>query len=442
MRRQQMSRRGFLGSAAGLAATVTIIPRHVLGGDGTKAPSDKLNIACVGVGGRAEAHVGAAAGQNLIAMCDVDKGRLEGQSKKHPKAKTYTDYRKMLDEVAKEIDAVFVATPDHHHAFATMAAIKLGKHVYCEKPLTHSVWEARQVAEAARKAKVATQMGNQGLSEDGPRQLTEWIAAGAIGKVTEVHTWTDRPGGWWPQGFKQRLPTKPVPANLDWDMWIGAAPYRDYHDKLHPFAWRGWWDFGTGALGDIGCHAMAPVFMALKLGLPTALEAETSGSSVETGPNWSIIKYEFPARGDMPPVKLTWYDGGKMPPRPEEYEKDRKWDNNGTLLVGDKGKIMLFGYNPRIIPEAKMKDFKLPEKTLPRVPGGNHHEDWFIACKGGRPACSNFDFAGPLAEAVLAGNIAVRVGKRIEWDGPNMKAKNCPEADPLVHREYRKGWSL
>ena len=438
---KEISRRQFLGGAAGAAFAVTIVPPHVLGGEAGTPPSDKLNFACVGVGGRAGAHVDAAGGQNLVAMCDVDKDRLGNQAKRFPKAKTYTNYRKMLDEVAKDIDAVFVATPDHHHAFATMAAIKRGKHVYCEKPLTHSVWEARQVAEAARKAKVATQMGNQGHSTEGPRLLTEWIAAGAIGKVTEVHIWTDRPGRWWPQGFKERPATKPLPANLDWEQWIGPAPYRDYHEHLHPFQWRGWWDFGTCALGDIGCHAMAPVFMALKLGAPTAIEAETSGNFPDCGPNWSIIRYDFPARGGMAPVKLVWYDGGKIPPRPEELEKERNWGDNGTLLVGDKGKILYDG-TPRIIPETKMKEFKLPPKDLPRVPNGNHHEDWFIACKGGRPACSNFDFAGPLAEAVLAGNVAIRVGKRLEWDGPNMKATNAPEADKYIRRDYRKGWSL
>ncbi len=438
MKRTRISRRKFLGSAAATGA-VMVVPSHVLGRQG-EGPNEKLNIACVGVSGRAEAHMIPAAEQNLVAICDVDATKLGAEAKKHPKAKTYKDYRKMFDASEKEIDGVFVTIPDHHHAFATMEAIKRGKHVYCEKPLTHSVWEARQVTEAARKAKVATQMGNQGQSSQGTRMLAEWVAAGAIGNVTEAHLWTNRP--LWPQGLAKRPPSKPAPANLDWDLWIGPAPYRDYHDHLHPFAWRGWWDFGCGALGDMGCHGMAPVFFALKLGYPTVVEAESSGSTAECPPKWSIVRYTFPARGDMPPVKLTWYDGSKMPPRPPELEENRKFGDNGTLLVGDKGKLMVFTNNPRLIPEAKMREFKPPPKTLPRVPRGNHQNDWFIACKGGRPACSNFDFAGPVTEAVLAGNVAIRTGKRLEWDGPGMKAKNAPEADRFIRRDYRKGWSL
>jgi predicted dehydrogenase len=440
MKQQPMSRRRFLGQAAA-AGGVMFVPRRVLGGqEGQAAPNEKLNIACVGVGGRAEAHVNVTAEQhNLVAICDTDKSRLGAVAGKNPKAKTYADYRKMLEEVAKEIDAVFVGTPDHHHALATMIALRLGKHVYCEKPLTHSVWEARQVTEAARKAKVATQMGNQGFSKEGTRMLAEWVAAGAIGGVKEAHLWTDRPI--WPQGIEERPPAKQPPAKLDWDLWLGPAPAREYHDGLHPFAWRGWWDFGCGALGDMGCHGMAPVFFALKLGYPTAVEAETSGVLKESAPTWSIVRYEFPAREGLPPVKLTWYDGKKKPPRPEDLEEDRQLGDSGTLLVGDKGKIMVVDDNPRVIPEAKMKEFKRPAKTLPRIPAGNHHQDWFIACKGGRPACSNFDFAGPLTEAVLAGNVAIRTGKRLEWDGPGLKATNAPEADAFIRREYRKGWT-
>ncbi|HEY3324516.1 MAG TPA: Gfo/Idh/MocA family oxidoreductase [Planctomycetota bacterium] len=452
---KRMTRRNFLGTSAAAAFATTIVPAHVLGEE-APPPSAKLNVACIGVGGRGGGHLGPAASENLVALCDVDNNTLEHAAKAYPKAKKFNDYRKLFDEMGKEIDAVFVATPDHHHAFASMMAINLGKHVYCEKPLTHSVSEARKVTEAARKAKVATQMGNQGASTDGPRLLTEYIAAGAIGKVTEVHVWTDRPGrweqkkngervwgpgAWWPQGCDRPTETPPVPAHINWDMWLGAAPERPYNPCYLPFKWRGWWDFGTGALGDIGCHAMSPIYKALSLKYPTAIEAESSGGTKESGPLWSIIKYEFPARGEMPPVKLIWYDGGKLPPRPEELEKDRQWGDNGTMLIGDKGKLLYDG-TPRIIPEAKMKEFKRPEPTIPRIPKGDHHLDFFIACKGGRPASSNFEFAGPLAESVLAGNIAVRLGKRIEWDGPNMKATNAPEADALIRREYRKGWTL
>lgn len=441
-RRQVFSRRKFLGSSAGAVFAANIVPSYVLGGEGGLSPSEKLNIACIGTGGRGGAHVKAVSehGHNIIALCEVDKGRFNEAAIRFPSARAFTDYRKMFDEMGKSIDAVTIAIPDHHHAFASMMAIKLGKHVYCEKPLTHSVWEARRVTEAARAAKIATQMGNGGMSEQGPRLLKEWLAAGAIGTVKEIHIWTDRPI--WPQGLNERPPVMPVPPNLDWDMWVGPAPYRDYHDSMHPFKWRGWWDFGTGALGDIGCHSMAPVFFALDLKYPTSIESEMSAPFNDCYPSWSIIRYEFPERGTMPPLRLTWYDGGKKPQRPEELEPERPFDGNGTLIIGDKGKIIYGGASPRIIPEAKMKEFKRPPETLPRIPEGDHHKDWFIACKGGRPACSNFEFAGPLAETVLAGNIALRLGKRLEWDGPSMKAKNAPEADQYVRREYRKGWDL
>jgi len=358
----------------------------------------------------------------------------------------------MFDEMAKGIDAVFVATPDHHHAPASMLALAHRKHVYCEKPLTHSIYEARRLAEAARQAKVATQMGNQGMSSEGTRLLVEFIQAGAIGPVREVHVWTDRPVNWWPQGVDRPAYTDPVPAGLDWDLFLGPAPERPYAEVhrdgpfkgkkvYHPFVWRGWWDFGTGALGDIACHAMAPAFWALGLGLPAAVEARHSGCNTETFPNWSVITYEFPARGERPPAKLVWYDGKQKPPRPPELEPERNLGDNGSLFVGEKGAILL-DQAPRLLPEAKMKEYKRPDPSIPRVPKDDHHEDWFLACKGGRPACSNFDFAGPLTEAALVGNLAIRFGKRIEWDGPAMKATNAPEAAPLVRREYRKGWTL
>ncbi len=432
------SRRKFLTGSAAAALSFTILPRHVLGAD-QPAPSAKLNIACIGVSGRGGAHVDAAQRENIVALCDVDKNSLAKQAKRFPNAKTFSDYRKLFDTMAKDIDAVMIATPDHHHAAASMLAIHAGKHVYCEKPLTHSVWEARQVAESARKAKVATQMGNGGMSSEGTRLLKEWINAGAIGPVREVHIWTDRPI--WPQGLAKRPATLAVPPTLDWDLWLGPAPARDYHDFLHPFKWRGWWDFGTGALGDIGCHSMAPVFYALDLKYPTSIQSETSGTFDDCAPAWSIITYEFPARGEKPPVKLVWYDGKKLPPRPAELEAERNLKDNGTLLYGDNGKILFDGL-PRIIPEAKMKAFVRPEPSIPRIPKGDHFEDFFIACRGSRPASSNFDFAGPLAETVLAGNVAIRVGKRLEWDGPNMKATNAPEADKYIRRSYRDGWRV
>jgi len=287
------------------------------------------------------------------------------------------------------------------------------------------------------------------MASEEHRRLCEYLWAGAIGPVREVHVWTDRPINWWPQGLNRPAYTDSVPKHLNWDLWLGPAPTRPYvgawregpakgKHLYHPHNWRGWWDFGTGALGDIACHAMAPAFWALKLGKPTAVEAEHSPSNDEMFPDWSIITYEFPARGDLPPVKLVWYDGGKKPSRPPELEPGRELGDNGALYVGDRGKML----DHRIIPEEKMKQVKPPEKTIPRVPG--HHEDFFIACRGGRPAASNFDFAGNLTEAALAGNVAIRAGRRIEWDGEAMKPKNCsdPAVLRLIRREYRKGWSL
>jgi len=446
---QGLTRRSFLQGAAGAAATLVIgsfNPRAY-------AANEKLRCACIGVGGRGGAHVEAAMKENLVALCDADQQRLEAAARsaahRNPKVKTFTDYRKMFDEAHKEFDVVFVGTPDHHHAPASMLAIKHGKHVYTEKPLTHSIYEARRLAEEARKAGVATQMGNQGMASEEHRRLCEYIWAGAIGPVREVHVWTDRPINWWPQGFNRPAYTDPVPKHLNWDLWLGPAPQRPYVDHwregpangkqlYHPHNWRGWWDFGTGALGDIACHAMAAAFWALKLGKPTAVEAEHSASNEEMFPDWSIITYEFPARGDLPPVKLVWYDGGKKPPRPPELEQGRKLGDNGVLCIGERGKML----DHRIIPEEKMKQVKPPEKTIPRVPG--HHEDFFIACRGGRPASSNFDFAGNLTETALVGNVAIRAGQRIEWDGEKMKPKNCsdPEVLRVIRREYRSGWSL
>lgn len=452
------TRRSFLKGAAATVVVGSFSARAY-------AANEKLRCACIGVGGRGGAHVEAAMTEHLVALCDIDRNRLDSAArsvaKHNPKVKVFTDYRKMFDEAHREFDVVFVATPDHHHAPASMMAIKHGKHVYTEKPLTHSIYEARRLAEEARKAGVATQMGNQGMASEEHRRLCEYIWSGAIGPVREVHVWTDRPINWWPQGLDRPAYTDPVPESLDWDLWLGPAPVRpfaahwrippaknkeEYHPDncrcgngvYHPATWRGWWDFGTGALGDIACHAMAPAFWALKLGKPTAVEAEHSPCNAEMFPVWSIITYQFPARGDLPPVKLVWYDGGKKPPRPPELEPGRELADNGAIYIGDRGKIL----DHRIIPEEKMKQVKPPEKTIPRVPG--HHEDFFIACRGGRPACSNFDFAGNLTEAALVGNVAIRAGRRIEWDGENMKPTNCsdPEVLRVIRREYRKGWTL
>jgi len=444
MKDNRISRRNFVAGAALGVAGFTIVPRYVLGGAGFKAPSEKLNIAAVGIGGMGKENLKACEGENIVALCDVDWSLAGPVFQKYPNAKKYKDFRKMLEE-EKDIDAVIVATPDHAHAVVAMAAIKMGKHVYVQKPLTWSVEEARKLTEAAREAKVATQMGNQGHSSEEIRVLCEMIWSGAIGNVREVHAWTDRPV--WPQGIGG-LPagTPVVPAYLNWDLWLGPAPVRPYHPAYHPFTWRGWLDFGTGALGDMGCHVMDSAIWALKLGAPTSVEACVSSRVVknwekaankETYPDASIVRYEFGARGDMPAVKLAWYDGGLKPARPAELEPERNLGANGVIFIGDKG-VMMEG---RIIPESKMKDFERPPRTIPRVTG-THEQNWIDACKGGPAAGSNFEYAGPLTETVLLGNIAIRAGKRLEWDSASMKITNVPEANELVGRKYRAGWNL
>jgi hypothetical protein len=348
----------------------------------------------------------------------------------------------MLDKEDRNIDAVIVATPDHVHAVATMAAIKRGKHVYCEKPLAHSIYEVRRVTEAAREAGVATQLGNQGQASEGTRLVEEFIVAGAIGPVREVHSWSNRPIS--PRGIDRPKDSHAVPEGLDWDLWLGPSPKRPYHSCYLPFSWRGWWDFGTGVLGDIGCHQMAPIFRALKLGYPTSVEACSSGVNSETAPLASIVRYDFPAREGFPAMKLSWYDGGLMPPRPAELPSGLRFGNaDDNLCIGDKGKML----GHRLLPEARSKEYGKPPKILARSPG--HHREWIDACKGGKPAGSNFDVAGPLTEVVLLGNIALRTGQKLyekglklNYDGPGMKVTNFPEANEYIRSEYRDGWTL
>jgi predicted dehydrogenase len=449
---EKISRREFLG-AAGAAAAFTMVPRHVLGGAGHVAPSEKLNVAGVGVGGMGKSNLEMLAGENIVALCDVDDEYAAKTYEQYPKAKKYRDYRKMLEK-QKHIDAVVIATPDHTHAVIAMAAIKMGKHVYCQKPITRTVYEARKLTEAAREHKVVTQMGNQGHSGEGIRLIKEWIADGAIGAVREVHTWTNRPAGWWPQGVGRPEEVQEVPETLDWDLWLGPAPYRPYNKIYLPFSWRGRWDFGTGALGDMGCHIIDPAFWALELGYPSSVEACSTNAicsdevKAESAPLASRVIYQFPSRGSMPAAKLIWWDGGFMPPRPEELEEGRQMggDNGGNIFIGDKGKIMSThnGDSPRIIPEAKMKEYKRPKETIPRIEGGadGHEQDWARACKEGGSPNSNFDYAGPLTETVLLGNIAIRCGEKLYWDGAKMEATNSAAANEYVHSQYREGWSL
>jgi len=449
VKEKKVTRRGFMSAAAGVAA-FTIVPRHVLGGAGQTPPSEKLNIAGVGIGGQGGHDIQQFSSQNIVALCDVDWRLAAGMFKRYPQAKQYKDFREMLDKEDKNIDGVVVGTPDHMHASVSMAAIKRGKHVYCEKPLTHTVFEAKALAEAAREHKVATQMGNQGQAGEEVRLLCETIWDGAIGQVREVHVWTDRPlngtNKWyWPQGVDRPKDTPPVPETLNWDLWLGPAPQRPYHPAYLPFVWRGWWDFGTGALGDIGCHSLDPVFRALKLGYPTSVEACCTLVNNETYPVASRVTYEFPARGDLAPVKLHWYDGGMKPPRPPELEDGRRWDTNGALYIGDKGKML----GGRLIPESRQKEYGKPPQKLERSPG--HYQEWVNACKGGKPAGSNFpDHAGLLAQVVLLGNVALRpalkaekyLGTKLLWDAKEFKFTNVPEANQYLTKEYREGWAL
>lgn len=452
------TRRDFLKTSAAVAA-FTIVPRHVLGGAGQTAPCEKLNIAGIGVGGMGGANINACGNENIVALCDVDEEKAANIFNKYPNAKKYKDFRKMLEK-EKNIDAVVIATPDHTHAVATMAAIQMGKHVYTQKPMAHTIHETRRLTKAAREAKVMTQMGNQGHSEEGIRLICEWIWDGAIGPVREVHAWTNRPV--WPQGIGRPKDTPPVPETLDWDLWLGPAPERPYNPAYHPFKWRGWWDFGTGALGDMACHVLDPVFWALKLKYPKAVFAtatiwNSNGLKIvneETFPLASTIYYEFDAREDMPPVTVTWYDGGLLPPRPAELEAGRQMGDNsgGVLFIGDKGKLVCgsYGNGPRLIPEERMQEYKRPPKTIERIEG-SHEQNWINACKSGKQACSNFDCAGPFTEMVLLGSVALRTCRiqgrtqmrdRLEWDGPNIKVTNVPEADKYIHKEYRQGWTL
>ena len=455
------TRRTFLhhaAVAAGAAGAFTILPSRVVAGQRKLSPNDKLNLGAIGVGGMGGSNLSRCETENIIALCDVDSQLAAKTFAKYPQARQYKNYREMFDK-EKDLDAVIVATPDHTHAVVAMEAMRRGIHVYVQKPIAHAVWEARLMTETARTHKVVTQMGNQGHSGEGLRLVSEWVAAGVLGKVKEVHAWTNRPV--WPQGVEVERPTDPppVPDTMDWNEWIGPAPMRPFHPTYHPARWRAWWDFGTGSLGDMGCHILDPVFAALDLKYPASVEGCISTyyedffkyavPRHETYPRSTIVRYNFPARKHFPPVQLTWWDGGLMPARPAELEVGRKLgdEDGGVLLIGSEATLMAgcYGRSPRLIPEARMKDFRQPEKRLPRIPGGEngHEQDWVRACKGGEPASSNFDYSGPLSEMVLMGNLAVRFpGRLLLWDGEAMKVTNDDDANAYVRRQYRDGWTL
>ncbi len=437
-----------MGTSAATSAFL-LVPRHVVAGSGEDAPSAKLNIAGIGIGGMGAGNLANLESQNIVALCDVDLNYAAGTIAKYPQAKVWTDYREMLEK-QKDIDAVLIATPDHTHAVIAMAAIKAGKHVYCQKPLCHDLYEARMLAQAAAASKVATQMGIQGHSSEGFRVICEWIWAGAIGDVLEVDAWCSLSyypwghAGWsskWGAGRPADTPA--VPDKLNWDLWLGPAPQRPYHPAYHSAVWRCWWDFGNGMMGDRGAHTLDSVVSALKLGPPISVEATSCGLNPETHPLSAIVTFQFPARQGLPPLKLTWYEGTR-PPRPAQLEAGQNMpDEGGVIFKGSKGVLMcgVYGDSPRLIPEAAMHALERPAKTLPRVKG-SHEMDWVSAAKTGVQPGAHFGYSGPLTETCLLGNIAKRVDSRIEWDAANLKITNVADANKYVRTEYRKGWSL
>ncbi len=474
-----LNRRGFIKNSAIVAAGFMILPRHVLGGKGYTAPSDKLLIAGVGAGGKGQSDIANfyKSGKAEIAfLCDVDDRRAANSIKAFPKAKYYKDWRQMLDKESKNFDAVSVSTPDHNHAVTTLAAMQLGKHVYVQKPLTHDIYEARILTEAAKRYKVVTQMGNQGASGDGVRHLMDMYNAKAIGDVHTVYCWTDRPV--WPQGIPWSANKAPVPKELDWDLWLGTAPKKDYVEKLVPFNWRGWWDYGTGALGDMGCHIIEPAFRVLNLQYATDVQASVGSVYVDefkrgyfpdSCPPSSHVTLTFPRTNKTKgPVELHWMDGGIQPDRPDELQANEVFGDggNGALFIGTKGKMMCgtYGVNPRLLPLSRNEQVKFKPK-ITRVPGGSegHYAQWVENCIKGRDASdvsSPFEIAGPLTEALLMANLAIRAadirkpratgngfdfpGRNIKllWDNAAMKVTNFDDVNQYVKREYPSGYSL
>jgi hypothetical protein len=519
--KREMTRREFVKEAAFAGAGLTIVPRHVLG-KGMTPPSDLLNIAAVGVGGMGRTNLINLASQNIVAMCDVDwgyaekgfaqldnaiaglrtriaapdpeqqpgkplvpfdreqaKARLAGMQRLKdvhlPKAKRYSDYRGMLEK-QKEIEGVLIATPDHMHAPIALAAMELGKHVYVQKPLTWCVAEARQLAKRARESKVATQMGNQGHSLDDARKAVEYVWAGAIGEVREIHIWTNRPLGFWPQGVPRPMkPSQPVdemkwngpgvearlaaaiagnypvPEKLDWNLFLGVGPKVEYHPIYHPFNWRGWVDWGVGPIGDMGAHLIDHSMWALNLGYPSSIETISTPFNHASYPSATMTVYEFPARvaagqsgmqGKLPPVRLTWYDGGLMPAKPEELGEEELNKGGGALLIGSKGKLLheTYGVNPRLLPKSLHDSFGEPAKKLPRIPNQQHELNWVAAAQGKAEASCPFEYASRLTETMLLGVVALHAGKKIQYDGENRRVTNVAAANDFLQREYRTGW--
>jgi predicted dehydrogenase len=442
------TRRSFLRHTTAAIATVSVLPGHVLGLNGAPSPNNKLNVACIGVGGQGGASVNGCSGENIVAMCDVDSKRGGANLAKFPNARQYQDFRKLFDEMDKQIDAVTVATPDHTHAVAVVRALKMGKHVYSEKPLAHSIHEIRAILRAMYQSKAATQLGNQGHSSDSIRRFCEMIWSGAIGNVREVHACC---GSRYSRvnDLDRATQEMPVPPNVNWDLWLGPAPVRPYNSAYLPGSWRGWLQFGTGVIGDWVCHVVDPVFWALDLNAPATIQAQVFDydprKHAETCPPGTIITYEFPAKGARPPVKLVWYDGTQKPEAPAELG-DEKLPGTGAVVIGDKGKIVYGSHGAgscRIIPDAKMAEYKQVEKParVPKSPG--HHQEWLQACRNGKTGGSNFAYGGPLTEIALLGVIAFRLpGTKLQWDAPRMRFTNSAEANRHIAPPYRQGWTL
>ena len=450
----RFSRRRLLHNGLVISASVALLPavtRNVLGAN------EKLNIAGIGAGGKGAVDVPCCAAENIVALADPDSNNAGAMFKRFEKAEKFADYRVMLDKLGKSIDAVTVSTPDHHHAPASLLAMRMGKHVYCQKPMSHSVAEARLMTKVAREMKVVTQMGNQGHNHSGTRRLVELIQAGVLGQVREVHTWTDRAGDVWPQGDRAMAALKggagkPCPPHVNFDLWLGPRKEREYNPAYLPFRWRGFWDFGTGAMGDMGCHNMDLAFWSLNLRDPVSAEAEASDHFEEAAPLWAIITTHFPKRGNFDACKLTWYEAGKKPD--PALAKEKTLPRNGSIFVGEKDTLYVPHYwgDGKFVSGAKTADFASIPVTLPRMTGSesegnidqNHHTEWLHAIKANDPskALSNFDYAGPMTEAALIGNLAIRAKSKIEWDAKAMKVTNNAEANRYVHGEYRKGWEI
>ena len=441
------NRRDFLKLSA-LAGTSFMVPAYssVVR---TYSRNGKLNVAVIGAGGKGSRDARGVAGENIVALCDVDEKQAAGSFKRYPEARRYHDYRVMLEK--EKLDAVVIATPDHTHAPAAVMAMDLGLHVFCQKPLTHTIEEARVLTELARKKGVVTTMGNQGTGMDGFRTALEVVRSGVLGAVKEIHVWTNRPV--WPQGMPRNPKIEAIPATMRWDLWLGSAPHRPYNRSYAPFNWRGFWDFGTGALGDMACHILNMPYMGLQLGAPTSVEAECGGLNDETAPNWSVIRYEFPARGALPPVKFTWYDGkrdGKpMKPSLSLAPGLKKLGKGGSIIVGEKGSMYSdddYGRRYTLLPAEEFVEFKLPAPSLPRARGPQEgdrvYNEFIDACKGGPRCLGNFDYAGPLTETVLLGNVALRTGEKIHWDSAGMRATNCDKAEQYIKKDYSYGFGI